>query len=92
MSADDPVTVLSEDDCWGSLSSVWSGWLVTVTRAGGPKSSRSTSPPEAGQTPLQPWPATLEPHYVRVIAMQITERRFKFGPQPSAPVPIYERG
>jgi nitroimidazol reductase NimA-like FMN-containing flavoprotein (pyridoxamine 5'-phosphate oxidase superfamily) len=47
---------------------------------------------DAEEAPLQPWPATLKPHYVRVIAMEITGRRFKFGPQPTRPLPTYERG
>ena len=35
---------------------------------------------DAEEAPLLPWIATLKPHYVRVIAMEITGRRFKFGP------------
>ena len=37
---------------------------------------------DAEEAPLLPWIATLKPHYVRVIAMEITGRRFKFGPEP----------
>lgn len=37
---------------------------------------------EAEEAPLLPWTATLKPFYVRVIAMEITGRRFKFGPEP----------
>src|SRR4029078_8245429 len=37
---------------------------------------------EAAEAPLWSWPATLKPIYVRVIAMEITGRRFKFGPEP----------
>jgi uncharacterized protein len=37
---------------------------------------------DAEQAPLRPWIATLKPIYVRVIAMEITGRRFKFGPEP----------
>lgn len=37
---------------------------------------------EAEEAPLRPWIATLKPLYVRVIAMEITGRRFKFGPEP----------
>jgi len=33
---------------------------------------------------LLSWPATFKPYYVRVIAMEITGRRFKFGPEPDA--------
>ena len=38
--------------------------------------------PNAEEAPLLPWTATLKPVYVRVIAMEITGRRFKFGPEP----------
>ena len=37
---------------------------------------------DAEEAPLLPWIATLKPLYVRVIAMEITGRRFKFGPEP----------
>ena len=37
---------------------------------------------EAEEAPLKSWIATLKPIYVRVIASQITGRRFKFGPEP----------
>ena len=37
---------------------------------------------DAEQAPLRSWIATLKPIYVRVIAMEITGRRFKFGPEP----------
>ena len=37
---------------------------------------------DAQEAGLLPWPATLKPHYVRVIALEITGRRFKFGPEP----------
>ena len=37
---------------------------------------------EAEEAPLLSWPATLKPLYVRVNAMEITGRRFKFGPEP----------
>ena len=37
---------------------------------------------EAEEAPLLSWPATVKPLYVRVIAMEITGRRFKFGPEP----------
>ena len=37
---------------------------------------------EAEEAPLLPWTATLKPLYVRVIALEITGRRFKFGPEP----------
>src|ERR1700676_3726917 len=37
---------------------------------------------EAEEAPLLPWTATLKPIFVRVIALEITGRRFKFGPEP----------
>jgi uncharacterized protein len=37
---------------------------------------------DAEQAPLRSWIATLKPIYVRVIAMEITGRRFNFGPEP----------
>jgi hypothetical protein len=40
---------------------------------------------EAQEAPLLPWTATFKPLYVRVIALEITGRRFKFGPQPDRP-------
>src|ERR1700739_2127931 len=38
---------------------------------------------DAEEAPLLSWPATSKPHYVRVIALEITGRRFKFGPEPA---------
>ena len=35
---------------------------------------------DAEEAPLLSWPATFKPHYVRVIALEITGRRFRFGP------------
>ena len=37
---------------------------------------------EAEEASLLPWPATLKPLYVRVIPLEITGRRFRFGPEP----------
>ena len=37
---------------------------------------------DAQEAPLLPWLATSKPLYVRVIAIEITGRRFKFGPEP----------
>jgi uncharacterized protein len=37
---------------------------------------------DAEEAPLRSWIATVRPLYVRVIASEITGRRFKFGPQP----------
>ena len=137
MSADDdPVTVLSEDECWSLLSSMSLGRLVTIL-GGQPEifpvnfvtQRRTVALPncpghqavqrcdgrpgsfevddhtvaegwsvivkgtahllsanadilEAEEAPLLPWTATLKPLYVRVIAMEITGRRFRFGPEP----------
>jgi hypothetical protein len=135
VSADDAVTVLSEDECWSFLSSVSLGRLVTI-RGGRPEifpvnfvTQRRTvlfrtaqgtklynavmsdwvafeaddhtaaegwsviiqgrahellataEILDAEEAPLLSWPATVKPHYVRVIALEITGRRFKFGPE-----------
>ena len=137
MSADDdPVTVLSEDECWSLLSSMSLGRLVTILggepeifpvnfvtqrrtllfrTAQGTKLysavmsdrvafevddhtvaegwsvivkgrahvlSATAEILEAQDAQLLPWTPTLKPLYVRVIAMEITGRRFKFGPEP----------
>jgi nitroimidazol reductase NimA-like FMN-containing flavoprotein (pyridoxamine 5'-phosphate oxidase superfamily) len=136
MSADDPVTVLSEHECWSFLSSVSLGRLVTIMggqpeifpvnfvtqrrtvlfrTAQGTKLysavmsdqlafeaddhtaaegwsviikgrahllSANAEILDAEEAPLLSWPGTLKPHYVRVIALEITGRRFKFGPEP----------
>jgi nitroimidazol reductase NimA-like FMN-containing flavoprotein (pyridoxamine 5'-phosphate oxidase superfamily) len=37
---------------------------------------------DAQEAPLRSWTATFKPVYVRVIATEITGRRFKFGPEP----------
>ena len=37
---------------------------------------------DAEEAPLRQWIATLKPLYVRVIPLEITGRRFKFGPEP----------
>jgi uncharacterized protein len=36
---------------------------------------------DAGKAPLRSWTATLKPLYVRVIPLEITGRRFNFGPE-----------
>ena len=137
MSADDdPVTVLSEDESWGLLTSVSLGRLVTNLRgqpeifpvnfvtqrrtvlfrtAQGTKLysavmsdrvvfeaddhsvaegwsvivegrahvlSATADIFDAQEAPLLPWLATRKPLYVRAIAIKITGRRFKFGPEP----------
>jgi nitroimidazol reductase NimA-like FMN-containing flavoprotein (pyridoxamine 5'-phosphate oxidase superfamily) len=136
MSADDPVTMLSEDESWSLLSSVSLGRLVTIVggqpeifpvnfvtqrrtllfrTAQGTKLysavmssqvvfeaddhtaaegwsvivkgrarllSANADILDAEEAPLLPWIATMKPHFVRVIATEITGRRFKFGPEP----------
>jgi uncharacterized protein len=136
MSADDPVTVLSEDECWSFLSGLSLGRLVTIMggrpeifpvnfvtqrrtvlfrTAQGTKLYNAVMSDQvafeaddhtaaegwsviiqgrahqlmdraeildAEEAPLLSWPATSKPHYVRVIALEITGRRFKFGPEP----------
>jgi|ERR1700722_13946066 nitroimidazol reductase NimA-like FMN-containing flavoprotein (pyridoxamine 5'-phosphate oxidase superfamily) len=136
MSADDPVTVLTEDESWSLLSSMPLGRLVTIVggqpeifpvnfvtqhrtvlfrTAQGTKLysavmnarvafeaddhtvaegwsvivkgtahllSAYTDIMEAQEAPLLSWPATLKPIFVRVIALEITGRRFTFGPEP----------
>lgn len=37
---------------------------------------------EAERAQLLPWTATLKLHYVRVLPLEITGRRFRFGPEP----------
>ena len=37
---------------------------------------------DAEEAGLLPWIATVKPHFVRVIATEISGRRFKFGPEP----------
>jgi nitroimidazol reductase NimA-like FMN-containing flavoprotein (pyridoxamine 5'-phosphate oxidase superfamily) len=136
MSADDPVTVLSEDESWSLLSSVSLGRLVTILggqpevfpvnfvtqrrtvlfrTAQGTKLysavmggqvvfeaddhtavegwsvivkgrarllSANADILDAEEAPLLSWIATVKPHYVRLVATEITGRRFKFGPEP----------
>jgi uncharacterized protein len=135
MSADDPVTVLDEDESWSLLSSVSLGRLVTIlggqaeifpvnfvtqrrtllfrTAQGTKLYSAVMSDQvvfeaddhtaaegwsvvvrgrahwltnndeilDAEDAPLLSWPATLRPHYVRVVPLEVTGRRFKFGPE-----------
>lgn len=136
MSADDPVTVLDEDESWTLLSSVSLGRLVTIldgraeifpvnfvtqrhtllfrTAQGTKLYSAVMSDQvafeaddhtaaegwsvivrgrahwltdnveilDAQDAPLWSWPATVKPYYVRMIALEISGRRFKFGPEP----------
>ncbi|CDO87237.1 pyridoxamine 5'-phosphate oxidase [Mycobacterium triplex] len=136
MPADDPVTVLSEDESWDLLSSVALGRFVVVAdgraeifpvnfitqrrtllfrTASGTKLYHAVMSDriafeadghsdvdgwsviiqgrahlltardeilDAEDAQLLSWPATVKPHFVRVIAMEISGRRFKFGPAP----------
>ena len=36
----------------------------------------------AERAQLMPWTATSKQHYVRILAVSITGRRFRFGPEP----------
>jgi nitroimidazol reductase NimA-like FMN-containing flavoprotein (pyridoxamine 5'-phosphate oxidase superfamily) len=137
MSADDPVTVLSEDESWRLLSSVPLGRLVTILggqaeifpvnfvtqrrsllfrTAQGTKLysavmgrevtfeaddytategwsvivrgrahllSAQTDVLDAEEAPLRSWVPTVKPHYVRVTVLEVSGRRFKFGPAPA---------
>lgn len=38
---------------------------------------------EARRAQLLPWTATLKQHYVRILPISVTGRRFRFGPEPS---------
>jgi nitroimidazol reductase NimA-like FMN-containing flavoprotein (pyridoxamine 5'-phosphate oxidase superfamily) len=38
---------------------------------------------EAESAQLLPWTATLKQHYVRIVPISVTGRRFRFGPEPS---------
>ena len=58
------------------------GWSVIVKGAAHLLSANADIL-DAEEAPLRPWIATLKPLYVRVIASEITGRRFKFGPQPN---------
>jgi nitroimidazol reductase NimA-like FMN-containing flavoprotein (pyridoxamine 5'-phosphate oxidase superfamily) len=57
------------------------GWSVIV-KGSAHLLSANADILEAEEAPLLPWTATLKPHFVRVIAMEITGRRFRFGPEP----------
>ena len=136
MTADNPVTVLSEEESWDLLSSTSLGRFVVVAdgraeifpvnfvihrrallfrTAPGTKLYRAimsdqvafeadgytdvegwsviihgrahllTATDEvldAEEAPLRPWLPTVKPHFVRLIAMEVSGRRFKFGPEP----------
>ena len=57
------------------------GWSVIV-KGRAKVLSTSAEIDEAERAQLLPWIATLKLRYVRVIASEITGRRFKFGPEP----------
>ncbi|MGH3523318.1 MAG: pyridoxamine 5'-phosphate oxidase family protein [Mycobacterium sp.] len=59
------------------------GWSVIVKgTARMPRNEEEIAQAERAQ--LQSWTATLKTHYVRIIASQITGRRFVFGPEPDS--------
>ena len=39
---------------------------------------------EAERCQLLPWTATVKQHYVRIMPISITGRRFRFGPEPES--------
>ena len=57
------------------------GWSVIIKGRAGVLSANADIL-DAEEAPLRQWIATLKPIYVRVIASEITGRRFKFGPEP----------
>lgn len=57
------------------------GWSVIVRgRAHQLKADKDIQ--EADRAGLYPWVATRKPNYVRIVATDITGRRFVFGPEP----------
>jgi uncharacterized protein len=57
------------------------GWSVII-KGRAHRLTASAEILDAEEAPLRPWIETLKPIYVRVVAMEITGRRFKFGPEP----------
>jgi nitroimidazol reductase NimA-like FMN-containing flavoprotein (pyridoxamine 5'-phosphate oxidase superfamily) len=57
------------------------GWSVVVKGAARMLRTREELE-EAERAQLLPWTATLKQHYVRVVPISITGRRFRFGPEP----------
>jgi hypothetical protein len=57
------------------------GWSVIV-KGRAHMLSTSAELEEAERAQLRTWTATLKLRYVRVVASEITGRRFKFGPEP----------
>jgi hypothetical protein len=62
------------------------GWSVII-KGGVHLLSATTDLLDAEEAPLLPWIATLKPCHARVMAEEITGRRFKFGPEPGGPGP-----
>ncbi len=62
-------------------SSLIDGWSVII-KGSAHVLSTSDELEEAERAQLRTWTATLKLRYVRVIASEITGRRFKFGPEP----------
>jgi uncharacterized protein len=57
------------------------GWSVVVKGTARMLRTREELE-EAERAQLLPWTATLKQHYVRVVPISITGRRFRFGPEP----------
>jgi nitroimidazol reductase NimA-like FMN-containing flavoprotein (pyridoxamine 5'-phosphate oxidase superfamily) len=91
--ASEPVTVLSEDECWFLLASRTLGRLGTVV-AGQPEIFPvnfvvqrptvlfRTSDGRNERAQLLTWTPNVKQHYVRIAAAEITGRRFRFGTEP----------
>ena len=57
------------------------GWSVVVKGAARMLRTREELE-EAERAQLLPWTATSKQHYVRIVPISITGRRFRFGPEP----------
>jgi nitroimidazol reductase NimA-like FMN-containing flavoprotein (pyridoxamine 5'-phosphate oxidase superfamily) len=57
------------------------GWSVII-RGRAHLLSATADILDAQEAQLLPWTTTLKPLYIRVIALEITGRRFRFGPEP----------
>lgn len=69
--------VLFEADAYDAAQ----GWSVIVK--GTTRTLRSDDEiEEAERAQLVPWIATTKTHYVRILPISITGRRFRFGPEP----------
>ena len=57
------------------------GWSVVVKGAARMLRTREELE-EAERAQLLPWTATSKQHYIRIVPISITGRRFRFGPEP----------